>query len=134
MFAALVGLAVGLGVSVFGACAGLQREKGFYPVVLIVVASYYLLFAAIGDPKAFVFEAPLMAMFVVVAVAGLKVEPWLLVGGLLAHAGLDLGHGLAPVNGGMPAWWPAFCGMADVALAGWLAFTFILRPQPPRPA
>ena len=121
MNAALIGVAVGLGAGLFGTVVGFDRERGFYPVVLIVIAAYYVLFAAMGDPSALGVEAMLTACFAALAVAGFRITPWLVVIGLLAHAGLDAVHQPLIANAGAPTWWPAFCGACDVAMAGWLA-------------
>lgn len=129
MIAALIGTTVGLGASLFGAVVGFDRERGFYPVVLIVIAAYYILFAAMGDPSALWVETALMACFAALAVAGFRTSPWLLVAGLLAHAGLDAVHEPLIANAGAPPWWPAFCAACDVAMAGWLAGSLMLRRQ-----
>ena len=40
----LIGVILSLAVAAFVTVTGLDRERGFYPPVLIVVASYYVLF------------------------------------------------------------------------------------------
>ena len=50
-----------------------DRDRAFYPAVLIVVASYYVLFAAmIGSVETVLFEFILMTLFVIASVAGFK--------------------------------------------------------------
>jgi hypothetical protein len=44
----LIGLLLAIAVVVFSALIGLDRERSFYVTTLIVVASYYVLFAALG--------------------------------------------------------------------------------------
>ena len=44
-----VGLVLALLVSSFARLVGFDRDRSFYPVVLIVIASYYVLFAVMGD-------------------------------------------------------------------------------------
>jgi hypothetical protein len=44
----LIGVILSLAVAVFAAVVGFDRERAFYPTVLIVIASYYILFAVIG--------------------------------------------------------------------------------------
>lgn len=46
--AALIGLSLAFAVAIFGRIAGFDRDRAFYPTVLIVVASYYVLFAAVA--------------------------------------------------------------------------------------
>ena len=44
----LIGVALALGVSVFAALAGFDRDRAFYPTLLVVIASYYVLFGAMS--------------------------------------------------------------------------------------
>jgi hypothetical protein len=127
MTALLVGLVLALGVGVFARAAGLDRDRSFYPTVLIIVGAFYILFAAMADPAALWREAALMAAFVALAVAGLKTTQWLLVLGLAGHGALDLVHHHVSPNAGVPDWWPAFCGGFDIAFAGWLAMQLLSR-------
>ena len=42
----VVGIVLSLGVALFARRVGFDRDRAFYPTVLIVIASYYVLFAA----------------------------------------------------------------------------------------
>jgi hypothetical protein len=118
----LIGAALGMATAAFGWLVGFDRSRTFYPVVLIVSASYYELFAAIGGPTtALWLEAILAAAFLLVAVSGYRFSLWLVVGGLVAHALLDAVHVSLIDNAGVPPWWPAFCLSFDVALGGCIA-------------
>jgi hypothetical protein len=118
-----VGIALALLVSCFGRLTGLDRDRAFYATVAIVVASYYVLFAAMGGSgHTLVVEAILMTAFVAVAVAGFKFNMWLVVVALAGHGVLDVLHGLVVTNPGVPEWWPAFCLTYDVVAAGFLAW------------
>ena len=46
--ALLIGTSLALAVGLFATGLGLDRDRAFYPVVTIVVASYYALFAVMG--------------------------------------------------------------------------------------
>ena len=82
-------------MSVFARLAGLDRDRAFYPTVLVVVASYYVLFAVMGGSvRALVLGTVMM-------------------GCVHAHI-ID--------NPGVPEWWPAFCGAYDVVAAAALAW------------
>ena len=129
MMALLIGLGVGLGVGALGLLSGMQRERAFYAVILITVGTYYVLFAAMGAPAALGMEILIATGFALVALVGFKSSRWLVAAGLLAHAGLDASHGLLVINAGVPAWWPAFCGAADVGLAGWLGMSLLLEAR-----
>ena len=118
-----VGALLGLGVGLFGTGTGLDRDRAFYPVVTIVTASYYALFAALGaSPHALLLESLVVAVFLAAAVWGFKSSLWLIVAALAAHGIFDLGHGTIISNPGMPSWWPQFCLAFDVALAAYLAW------------
>jgi hypothetical protein len=54
----LVGAILALAVGGLSSVVGLDRDRAFYPTVLIVVASYYALFAVVGESThALVIEA-----------------------------------------------------------------------------
>jgi hypothetical protein len=127
----LVGIVVALLVSLFARWAGFDRDRAFYPTVLVVVASYYVLFGAMGGSGHVVLaESVVMGAFVLLAVVGFKQSLWVVVFGLAAHGVLDLVHGLVLSNPGVPAWWPAFCLTYDVGAAAILAW-LLTRPGSP---
>ncbi|MGE3512781.1 MAG: hypothetical protein AB7N65_28290 [Vicinamibacterales bacterium] len=124
----VVGSLLGLVTCAFARAVGFDRDRAFYPTVLIVVASFYVLFAVMGgSPRALVLELAVMSVFVVIAVAGFKGNLWLVVAGIAAHGVMDFFvHGRIVANAGMPAWWPAFCGSFDIAMPAclvWLSST-----------
>ena len=44
----VVGVVLSIGVAVFARWVGFDRDRAFYPTVLIVIASYYVLFAVMS--------------------------------------------------------------------------------------
>ena len=113
-----IGAVLALGACGLGVVAGFERDRAFYPVMLIVIASYYDLFAVIGGDKGVLgVEIAISLGFAAIAVLGFRVNLWLTVAGLLGHAGLDFVHGQWVANPGLPSWWPAFCATFD-AVAG----------------
>lgn len=124
----LIGIVLSLGVAVLAKGVGFDRDRAFYPAVLIVVASYSVLFAVIGgSPGVLVKELLIMAGFTVVAVAGFKSSLWLVAIGLFGHGVFDAVHGEMFANPGMPAWWPPFCMAYDVGAAVLMAVFVNLR-------
>ena len=118
----VIGVVSAAGVALFGRVAGFDREKAFYSTVLLVVASYYVLFAAMsGSLRTVLMESAVMIVFAVAAVIGFKSSVWILVAGLAAHGVFDALRGGVLENSGVPAWWPAFCGAYDLGAAGILA-------------
>jgi hypothetical protein len=117
-----IGLVVGLVVSAFAWWTGFDRDRAFYPTLIVVIALYYVLFAAMASAtQVLIVELFVTAIFALVAVLGFKFSSWLVVAGLAAHGLSDLGHHLLVSNPGVPEWWPGFCLAADVGLAGVLA-------------
>ena len=122
---ASLALAVG---GLLGTGVGLDRDRAFYPTVAAVVASYYVLFAAMADSThALLVETAVAGVFLAVAMAGFRGSLWLAVAALAGHGVFDAVHGRLIVNPGVPVWWPAFCGAYDVVAAAYLAF-LLLRP------
>ena len=72
----LVGIALALGVGIMTTLAGFNRDRALYPVVTIVVASYYALFAVMGGGEALGSEIVPAAAFVVAAVVGFRTTLW----------------------------------------------------------
>lgn len=118
----LIGLLVSAGVAGFAAWVGFDRERVFYPTVLIVTASYYVLFAAAGaSNRALLVEIAVASGFVLLAVAGFKRNFWMVPAALAGHGVFDFFHRFLIVNAGVPRWWPGFCLAFDLLLATWLA-------------
>ena len=130
--AALIGLVLALAVAVFAHLVGFDRERAFYPVVLIVVASYYVLFATMGGSQTHLQIALLFfALFSAVAIAGFRLNLWFAVAGLAMHGLFDFFNGYSGSGSGVPEWWPSFCGAYDVAAAACLALLLIIKPAGP---
>ncbi len=119
----VVGIVLSIAVAWFARGVGLDRDRAFYPTVLIVIASYYVLFAAMsGSIATVLLESLVMTPFVIAAVAGFKRRPWITVGALAAHGIQDAVHSHIVANTGVPAWWPAWCLAYDIGAAGALAW------------
>jgi hypothetical protein len=119
----VVGIVLSLSVALFARSVGFDRDRAFYPTVLMVIASYYVLFAAMsGSLQTVAVESVVMTVFVIAAVAGFKSSAWIVVAGLAGHGVLDAVHGNVVDNAGVPVWWPAFCLAYDVGAAGGLAW------------
>jgi hypothetical protein len=122
----VVGLVLSFGVAVFARSVGFDRDRAFYPAVLIVIASYYVLFAVMaGSVETVLLESLVMIVFAIAAVAGFKGRPWIIVAALAAHGVQDAFHGHIVANAGVPAWWPAWCLAYDVGAAAALAWILL---------
>lgn len=119
----VIGFVLALAVSAYATVLRLDRDRAFYPTVLIVIAFLYVLFGAMGGSgRAIVVESLIAGVFVAAASLGFRRNLWLVVAGLAAHGVMDLFHGRLVANPGVPTWWPAFCSTYDLAAAAYLAW------------
>lgn len=118
-----VGLTLAVGVTLLGRLVGLDRDRAFYPTILIVIAILYDLFAVMGGSmNALLVESLVGFFFAASAVLGFKRSLWIVAAGLAGHGVYDLFHGHLISNPGVPRFWPAFCGSYDVAAGACLAW------------
>ncbi|PYT22919.1 MAG: hypothetical protein DMG57_33835 [Acidobacteria bacterium] len=128
----LVGLLLSLAVAVSATVIGMDRDRAFYPTVLIVIASYYVLFSVMGgSAPAFGIEIAVASGFALFAALGFKKNLWLVAAAIAAHGVFDFVHHWLIANPGVPHWWPGFCLAFDVILGGWLAVRLMSRHEPP---
>ncbi|MBS1793293.1 MAG: hypothetical protein JSS81_05535 [Acidobacteria bacterium] len=120
----LVGVVLAVAVAIFARLVKLDRDRAFYPTVMIVIALLYGLFGVIGgSDRALAAESVFILAFVAASVVGFKRNLWIVAAALFAHGVFDFFHGLVISNPGVPLWWPMFCGTYDVVAAvvlGWL--------------
>lgn len=69
------GIRIGLALltALLARSVGLDRDRAFYPTVLIVIASYYILFAVMGgSTRALLVQSLQMTVFTAFAVVGFR--------------------------------------------------------------
>jgi hypothetical protein len=126
--ALIVGVLLAVAVGLMATVVGLDRDRAFYPTVLMVIGLLYALFAVMGgSTHALVLDLLAGTVFLALAIAGFRSTLWLVVLGLAGHGLFDLVHGRVIANPGVPAWWPPFCLTYDVTAAIYLAW--ILRTR-----
>jgi len=126
----LIGLILSLVVAGLATVVGFDRERAFYPTVMIVIASYYVLFAAMeASRRTLVIEIVVAGGFLLIAVLGFRRSLWLIVAALVGHGIFDFVHHLFIDNPGMPHWWPGFCLAFDALLGAFLAMRLIRHPE-----
>jgi hypothetical protein len=124
----VIGLFLSLAVAGLITIIGLDRDPAFYPTVLIVIASYYVLFAVMAaSGRSFVIEIVVACGFLLFAIIGYKKDLWLVAIALVGHGVFDMVHHLLIENPGVPHWWPGFCLVFDVILGGLLAVRLMRR-------
>ena len=122
----VVGLTLAAAVVWFATVVGLGRDRSFYPTVLIIIGSYYVLFAAMGASRRIVLaEIVVAGIFLLLAVLGFKRSLWVVVGGSIGHGLFDFVHHFLIDNPGVPRWWPGFCMAFDVVFGALLAWRLI---------
>jgi hypothetical protein len=119
----IVGISLALAVSLLAIFVGFERDRVFYPTAMIVIASYYDLFAIMGGSvHALGLETAVFVGFLALSVIGFKTNLWLVAAALFAHGIFDFVHDQLISNPGVPKWWPGFCLAYDVVAALYLAW------------
>lgn len=119
----VVGAFLALAVGAFATTVGLDRDRGFYPTVTIVIAFYYVLFAVMGgSAPPLVRESLVAGGFIALAVIGFRSSLWVVALALAAHGAFDLAHAQMIANPGVPPWWRDFCLTYGLVAAGYLAW------------
>ena len=118
----VIGAILAVAVAGFATATGLDRERGFYPPLLIVIASYYVLFAVMGaSRRTLLIEIIVASGFLLFAVLGFRKNLWFAAAAIIGHGPFDFVHHLLIENPGVPRWWPGFCLAFDVIFGLWLA-------------
>lgn len=118
-----------------GTVVGPRPRPGDVPGrALIVIASYYVLFATMGGTQALPAELIAATAFFVIAIVGFRTSLWWVAAGIAGHGLLFdwVVHPHLIANPGMPVFWPAFCGSIDVALGVLVAVLLFRRAIPAR--
>ena len=123
-----IGIVAAIAVGLFATAIGFDKERSFYPVVLIVIAALYLLFAVMGgSTHSLIAEAIAALVFMTLAGLGFRKSPWFVVAGLALHGVFDFFHHVVIANPGVPVWWPGWCLAYDVVAAAYLAVLILIR-------
>ena len=124
----LIGVLLALSVAGSAKMIGLDRSRAFYPTVLIVVGSYYSLFAVMGASGATLgIETTVGLGFSLLAAFGFRRNMWIVAAAIAAHGLFDLFHHSLIQNPGVPVWWPGFCATVDLMLGAWLGIRLLKR-------
>lgn len=122
------GVLLALAILLFARVVGFERDRSFYPIVLVVIASYYGLFAVMsGSIHTLIAELVVIVSFLLISAVGFKLDLWFIVAGLIAHGMFDFVHAGLIQNTGVPRWWPMFCLTFDITAGACLAWRLYLR-------
>jgi hypothetical protein len=118
-----IGIALALAVGALAQWARMDRDRVFYPTLMMAIACLYVLFATMAaSPTVLAAEGLIGAGFIALAFVGFRRNLWFVVAALMAHGLFDFVHPHAFHNPGVPVWYPEFCGAYDVAAAAFLAW------------
>ena len=121
MIPVVIGLLLAVGIAALARFTRFDEDRSFYSTILVIIASYYVLFAVLGDSRhALGWELVIAVVFSAVAIIGALVLPALVGIGIIAHGLFDLVHDGLITNSGVPTWWPSFCWSIDVLLGLWV--------------
>ena len=121
MLPIIIGVVLAVVMAFLARITNFDRDRSYYAVVLIVIATYYVLFACIAN-EAIIAEIIVASVFSIIAIAGALRWPILLGVGIVMHGVFDLTHGYLITNAGVPVWWPAFCASIDIVLGAWVIY------------
>lgn len=118
----LVGASGAVALAVFARLSGFERDRSFYPTVLIVIGFLYVLFGAIdGRASVVLIEITFALFFSGIAMLGFSNGCWIVGAGIAGHGVFDFVRQFFIENAGVPVWWPGFCASIDVLLGIYLA-------------
>lgn len=119
------GVTLAISTLLFTKITGFQRDRSLYPVILLVVASYYILFAVMAGGGVLLAESVGFAVFAFAATIGFRTNLWIVAVALAGHGLFDWFHEYLIENPGTPAWWPMFCMSFDVVAGVFLALQLL---------
>ncbi|MDE3741102.1 hypothetical protein [Maribacter polysaccharolyticus] len=120
----LIGIVLGFLTVFAGKVTGFEIDRSFYPVMLIVIALYYVLFAFQSSDKVeILFEVAIALLFSALAVWGHRKGLIIVVLGLVLHGIYDLVQSNIELSTDPPEWWTMFCLGYDFTLAMGLTVT-----------
>lgn len=126
----LVGVLLAIAIAALAKFTRFDEDRSFYPTVLVIIASYYVLFAVLdGSSHALVWELAIAVAFSTIAILGALFLPTLVGIGIIAHGLFDAVHDSIIENTAVPIWWPIFCGSLDVLLGLWVITLTRSRPN-----
>lgn len=126
----LIGGFLGAATAMLASALGFARDRSFFPTIMIVIATYYVLFTAMGGSGPALWKESAIGLgFAAVAVLGFRASLWWVAAALAGHGVFDLFHHRLIDNPAVPAWWPGFCLSFDVVLGIALAIRLVSEPR-----
>ena len=100
-----------------------DRDRSYYPTILMVIALAYLLLAVLdGRSDVILAEFLFASLFIVGAILGSLYSNQLVAILLIAHGLFDLIHPYLVANEAVPGWYALFCLVVDLLLGLWVLY------------
>lgn len=113
----IIGILLGISIVLIAIKTGFDKDSSFYPVLLIVIAFYYVLFAFQAyNISEMIFETSIALLFSIIAILGHHRNLNIVGIALIIHGIYDLFQGDIVFSTNPPQWWPLFCLGVDVTL------------------
>jgi len=126
----LIGGLLAAATALLAGVLGFARDRSFFPTILIVIVTYYVLFAAMGGGGRVLWkESGIGLGFAAVAVLGFRASLWWVAAALAGHGAFDFFHHRLVDNPAVPTWWPGFCLSFDLVLGVALAIQLVCGRQ-----
>jgi len=133
MLPLIIGIVSGVCMAGAARLVAFDRDRSYYPTVLIFIAAYYVFFAFMAG-EGIVAEILVATVFTTIAVIGAYTRLLWVGIGIVLHGVFDWIHPHLITNGGVPLWWPAFCAGIDIVLGAWVIRMAMTRDASPAPA
>jgi len=116
-----LGIFLTTGLLFVSSVVGLHRDRGVYPVTLIAIALFYVVFAfEHGGILEIAFNSVVACLFLLLAIGGYVRSLWIVAIGLILHGLFDVVYS-ASASSPAPDWWTPFCLSVDLLLGLFLA-------------
>ncbi len=117
LFPPVIGSSLGVAIFLLARMTGFASDRSFYPTVMVIIASYYVLFATMAANHAGLVEELVVAItFSAPALAGYYRGARIAAATIFAHGIYDPAHGGLGAGHGAPEWWPVFYAAIDIVL------------------
>jgi len=123
----LIGLGLGICTITLHLLLNEKRGAELSSFLLVLIGSVYYGFALLGHNRnAVVIEAVVATLFVLMAIFGLWISPWILIAGLFLHGLWDIAHHNKTFKlVKIPEWYIPFCAIYDWTIALYLTFLIL---------
>ncbi|MDM7861641.1 hypothetical protein QTP81_13655 [Alteromonas sp. ASW11-36] len=121
MLAAFIGIVLSLVLIISAKVTQFDKDKSFYPLILICIASFYIV-SAVMVGHSVVREIGIACIFVIVAFYGAFKSLFVVGFAIALHGVYDVLHFLKFTETVAPTWWAPFCATVDFIVGAWVMY------------